>query len=309
MSVGSRRARSTAAIRHPRNRPDLLGHAGRGEALAGFTSGDSITSTTCWVPGRADADRGGRGDLGHPLDPLFDPDRGDRPAAGEDHVTQPALHPEPTMIIEVPDVAGPVPAGIAGTGLLHHPEPVVAVLDVGGGHADLAGHPGALGEQPGRLAVLVQRAQPDRDPGQRPADAHAVARTGRFDLRQVDVGHRQHLGHAVRGVQLGVRDHGLGLTEQRGRHRGTGRHHQPHPGQGLAVPGLTGRRPWRPRCAAPPARRRPPWPRRRGPPRRAPSPSGCRARSRSCRERRRRRRAPGRTARTARRRRPAGRGR
>ena len=62
--------------------------------------------------GRADAD-GRRGpDAGHGLDPLLDADRGERSGRSGDHVDEPSLDPQPARRVEVPDVAGAVPAGI-----------------------------------------------------------------------------------------------------------------------------------------------------------------------------------------------------
>ena len=83
---------------------------------------------------------------------------------------------------------------------LDRPQLVVAVLDVRGGDADLAGDPGLAGELP-PAAPAATAGHRDVDPGQRAADAHPVARPGGVDLGERDVGDRQRLGHPVRGVR------------------------------------------------------------------------------------------------------------
>ena len=97
------------------------------------------------------------------------------PAGVGDHVHEPALDPEPAVVVQVADVAGAVPAGRAGARALGGPEPVVAVLDVRGPHADLAGHAGGGHRVALAGAVGGQRADRDRDAAEGPADADAVA--------------------------------------------------------------------------------------------------------------------------------------
>ena len=120
-----------------------------------------------------------RRDPVHRLGPLLDPDRGHRPVRGGDHVHQPALHPQPALGVEVPDVAGAVPPRLARAASLDRPQLVVAVLDVRRRHADLAGHAGLAGQ---RRARPRERDHGDVHPGQRPPDAHPVPGAGRVDL-------------------------------------------------------------------------------------------------------------------------------
>ena len=95
----------------------------------------TTTTTTCWVPAGPTPTQAAAATSGEGLDPLLDPDRGDRTLGTGDHVHEPALDPEPAAVVQVPDVAGAVPAGRAGARALGDPEPVVAVLDVRGPHA------------------------------------------------------------------------------------------------------------------------------------------------------------------------------
>jgi hypothetical protein len=55
-------------------------------------------------------------------------------------VYETALNPQPPGGVEVPDIAGTMPARIPRTLPLRRPEPVVTVLDVSRGHADLSGN-------------------------------------------------------------------------------------------------------------------------------------------------------------------------
>ncbi len=100
------------------------------------------------------------------------------------------------------DIAGAVPAGIARTGLLRRPQPVVAVLDVSGRYADLSGDIDGMQRRAGSPTQGVERADPEANAGEDMADADPVAQASLLQLRQRDVGHRQDLGHPVRGVDL-----------------------------------------------------------------------------------------------------------
>ena len=66
----------------------------------------------------------------------------------------------------------------------------------------------------------------DIDARHRATNAHTVARPGGFDLCEADVGDRQHLGHAIRGVRLGPGEEFSGGSQHRGGHRGPGRHQE-----------------------------------------------------------------------------------
>ena len=158
--------------------------------------------------------------------------------------------------------------------LLGRPQPVVALLAVRGGDADLAAHARLVGQRAVGPAQLVQRADPDRHPGQRPADADAVALAGRLDLRQGDVGGRQHLGHPVRRVQLGLRQQRLHLPQQPERHRGPGGQQGLHAAEGVAPSVVELARRGHDVAQRGRARRRPRWRRRPAPRRPGPSRSG-----------------------------------
>src|SRR5690606_39467579 len=95
------------------------------------------------------------------VDALLHARRRDRAVRRRDDVTEPALHPDAAGAVEVPDVAGAVPAGGARAALLDAPEPVVAVLDVRGADHDLTEHPG-LGRQLVADAVWEQGGDPHR---------------------------------------------------------------------------------------------------------------------------------------------------
>ena len=131
------------------------------------------------------------------------------PVGTGDHVHEPTFDPEPTLLVEVADVAGAMPARRRRAAPLGGPQPVVVVLDVGGGHADLAGHTGRstsapVGGRP-RRAGRARCVTPGRGrPTQTPFGARSGVGEGLLDLGQRDVGGGQGLGHAVRGVQLGA---------------------------------------------------------------------------------------------------------
>ena len=185
---------------------------------------------------------------------------------------EPALDPQPARVVEVPDVAGAVPARVAGAVLLGGPQPVVPVLDVRGADAHLAGDTGVVGERPVRPAVrrasgLTAHARPPRADG--PTHTPSPGARG-LDLVERDVGHRQRLGHAVRRVQLGGGQQRAQLVQQRRGNRRAGREDEPDPAERVAVPvGQSPASTWRRRCAARRARRTPPW--RRPRPRRRPA--------------------------------------
>ena len=82
-----------------------------GEARARGAAGTvSTTATACRSPCGPDADDGGAAHRGDALDLLLGPDRRDRPVGGDDDVRHPPFDPQPAALVEVPDVAGAVPA-------------------------------------------------------------------------------------------------------------------------------------------------------------------------------------------------------
>ena len=89
---------------HPGGGADGGGEAGTGQRpaggglvgrRAGASPAGTTTTTTCWVPAGPTPTHRGRGHGVERLDPLLDPDRGERPVGGRDDVHQPALHPQP----------------------------------------------------------------------------------------------------------------------------------------------------------------------------------------------------------------------
>ena len=75
------------------------------------------------------------------------------PESVDDDVREPTLDPQQTVGVEVADVAGPVPAGVPGGGVLREPEAVVALLDVRRRDQHLARDPRLGARRAGRLAV------------------------------------------------------------------------------------------------------------------------------------------------------------
>src|SRR5690606_3199877 len=97
----------------------------------------------------------------------------DGPAGRGEHVGEPALDPEVAPVVEVPDVAGAVPARRAVAGALGGPQPVVAVLDVRAAHDARADRPGHGDQLLRGYAVLVQRGDPHLGPRDGGPDADA----------------------------------------------------------------------------------------------------------------------------------------
>ena len=86
-------------------------------------------------------------------------DRGGDAGRGAQDVSQPALHPEAPGSVEVPDVAGAVPAGDRGACALGDPQPVVAFLDVRGADQDFTADAGVRGrDRPGTLPSSAKAA-------------------------------------------------------------------------------------------------------------------------------------------------------
>ena len=97
-----------ATARDPfRQRARARGRAGGGRSVGNDDHDDLLRS------GRPDPDRGGVIDPGHRLDGLLDPDRCHRPVGGRDDVDHAALDPQPTLAVEVADVAAAVPVRAA----------------------------------------------------------------------------------------------------------------------------------------------------------------------------------------------------
>ena len=133
MSTGSDATVRTAAISMPVGltaRADRIAQRGRGEAVAGgaeFDNHDDLLGAArshphCGRPAHC------RDRLGE----SFQPHRRNRTIGGHDDVYQPALDPQPALIVEVPDIAGPVPPTIAARRPFGDPKPVVALFRVGG---------------------------------------------------------------------------------------------------------------------------------------------------------------------------------
>ena len=148
--------------------------AALGPGPTGGRPARSTTTTTWAAPRGPTPTTAARRTPGNGLDPTFDPHRGDRPLGGDDHVDEPALDPQAPIGVEVPDVAGAVPARGGRGGPVGHPEAVVARLDVGRPDAHLAGHLRVGGPLVARDAV-ARPAAPAR-PARR---ARAVPRTRR----------------------------------------------------------------------------------------------------------------------------------
>ncbi len=105
--VGCRPATSARSARRPpdRRRAHERPRSPRPTRDRPATSVSSSTTTICWTPTRADADDGAPGDRKAAFDGPFDRDRSDRAADGRDHVHEPALDPQASEFVEVPDVA------------------------------------------------------------------------------------------------------------------------------------------------------------------------------------------------------------
>ena len=104
-------------------------------------AGTTTTTSTC-VPAGPTPTAAAAPTASQRLDALLDADGGDESVGRAYDVGQPALDPEATLVVEMADVAGAVPAPVPYGGTLGHPQGVVAVLDVGSAHADLPGLPG-----------------------------------------------------------------------------------------------------------------------------------------------------------------------
>ena len=150
------------------------------------------------------------------------------------------LNPETTRSVQVSDVTGMMPARSANGLLLGDPQGVVAVLHVRCRHQNLAGHTRLMGQLIRHRTVLQQRRNSHRRTVHRETNAHAVAGEGVEHLTggvrgalgnrlanhlEGHIGHRQTLGHTVRGVQGGIRHQGgEGLQQRHGNRRASTQH-------------------------------------------------------------------------------------
>ena len=173
------------------------------------------------------------------FDHPFDGDRRDRPRRGVDHVDRSTFHPEPSGRIEMADIARTVPlaTGSWPCSTLHRPESVVSAGHPGRSNEDLPGGPDS--EHVGKVVrVEVELGDAHLGAGHHWTHAHAARRLVRFgsvDGSEIDVGHRQHLGHAVGRVERGVRTEFGHGTERLRRHRRPGRHDRPDAGQSVPI--------------------------------------------------------------------------
>ena len=144
------------------------------------------------------------------------------------------LNPQTPRSIQVSDVTGMMPTRSANGLLLSHPQGVVAVLHVRCRHQNLTGHTRLVGQLIRHRTVLQQRRNSHRRTVHRETNAHAVTGErvkhltgsirGTLSNRLANhferhIGHRQTLGHAVRGVQGSVRHQGGERLQQRHRNR------------------------------------------------------------------------------------------
>ena len=188
MSTGSASTTSTAAKSMP--------------AARRSASVSSMDATPCGLQRRlddgdddlptgwADADHGSLVHGVQSLDALLRADRGHRTGSGGDDVSRPSLHPEPAVLVEVPKIAGAVPAVVARALALGGPELVVVVLDVRAAHTDLTGDVGGVGQRSGCRSGGVQRTDRHLDTRYRMADEHAIAASADVELGERDVGDR-----------------------------------------------------------------------------------------------------------------------
>ena len=169
------------------------------------------------------------GDAIECLDCNLNGHRGNRIAIGVNDMNAAALDPQPTLRIDMANIARAMPhATIAGsrTGfMLSAPQLVVAIGDPRGAHHDFA-----RSARRDRLECSVciesERGDQHRNSGHRLAHAHTVACASSIDCGEINVGHGQAFGHAVRGVQLGVGTQRSRGTQRCNGHRGAGRKHQ-----------------------------------------------------------------------------------
>ena len=185
-------------------------------------------------------DQGGAAHLRQRLGGLLSRNRGQHTLGGQQHVGEATLNPETTRSVQVPNVTGMMPTRSANGLLLGHPQGVVAVLHVRRRHQNLAGHTRLMGQLIRHRTVLQQRRNSHRRTVHREAHAHAVAGErvkhltvsirGALGNRLADhlerhIGHRQTLGHAVGGVQGGVRHQGGERLQQgHGNRRASAQH-------------------------------------------------------------------------------------
>ena len=94
----------------------------------------------------SDSNRCGQRDLGKLLNGAFQSYRRHGAIRCADHVDQAPFNPETSILIEVTDITGAVPAGIARGLPLHRPQLVIPIHDVASTHADFAGCLGNIGE-------------------------------------------------------------------------------------------------------------------------------------------------------------------
>ena len=281
MSTGSAGVTSTAATRDGAAPRYGVGQRGRGERPRSRRCRSDDHHDDLGGADRPDADGRGLPHSRQRLDPLLDADRRDDAGPGGDDVHQPALDPEPAVVVEVAHVARTVPAGVAASMLacsVTH-SAVVAVLDVLGTHADLAGDAGVGGEVAGprRRASTAGVRRPRRPASGRPTQTPSPAPAASISASEMSVtGSASVIPYGVCAWAAG-RMPASWCSIGRG-HRGTGRHQQPHLPQRFAMlagQGVGGGHDvdaGRPARRTPPSRRRPP-PRRPGRRR-----SACRAR-------------------------------
>ena len=160
---------------------------------------------------RSDADRGDTCQVEGAFHLTFD-GHGSNHALRCVHVVHSTpFDPEPTLDVEVPHVARSMPAlPIAEVGSrcpFGGPEAEVAIRDPGGIDNDLSGDTGIDRSRSG-CGVEIKRQDHHRGTGNRTDDTDATCWLvcgGSLDAREIDVGHREDLGHAVWGVHHRVR--------------------------------------------------------------------------------------------------------
>ena len=140
---------------------------------------------------------------------------------------EPPLDPESPGVVEVPDVARAMPLHpvlVDGPGaIVRRPEPVVAERQPRRADDDLAA----------RAVAARQRLDPETDACERQPDADPATRPDARERLEVDVGHREHLGHAVGRVQLGRGSEEAERLERALRHGCAGREDETERGERL----------------------------------------------------------------------------
>ena len=178
MSTGSDLRTSTAATSCP-------AAARAASARSSGASGPPVpvsTTTTCWVPAGPtpttatpgplpDAGRDRSRTVRPRLHPLLDADRRHRAVRGADHVHRAALHPQPTGLVQHPDIAGAVPARDGRPRPGRAPTRVVAILEMRCADPDLTADPGPVGQlgagDPGRRRAARSAARHPAAAGRR----------------------------------------------------------------------------------------------------------------------------------------------